>query len=52
MVLAGCNFALYFKVIKGKIRDVFSDGEFKAYIGIFFIVAVLISINLLARGGL
>ena len=51
MVLAGCNFALYFKILRGKISDVFKDGEFKAYLGIFFIVAILISINLILKGG-
>ena len=50
MVLAGCNFALYYKAMRGKIRDVFSDGEFKVYIAVFFIVAVLISANLMLQG--
>ena len=50
MVLAGCNFALYYKALSGKIKDVFKDGEFKAYIGIFFIVAILISVNLMFQG--
>ncbi|MDC7225968.1 MAG: TrkH family potassium uptake protein [Spirochaetales bacterium] len=50
MVLAGCNFALYYKAMSGKLRDVFRDGEFRAYLGIFFIVAILISINLMLKG--
>lgn len=49
MVLAGCNFALYYKMLKGKIIDVFKDGEFKVYISIFLVVSILISINLFFR---
>ena len=51
MVLAGCNFALYYRILKGRIRDVFTDGEFRVYIAIFFIVSVLIAVNLRFRGG-
>ncbi len=50
MVMAGCNFALYYKVLRGKLGDVLRDGEFKVYIAIFFIVAILISINLMVQG--
>lgn len=50
MVLAGCNFALYYKALSGKIKDVFHDGEFRVYIAIFLIISVLISINLMLRG--
>lgn len=50
MVLAGCNFALYYKALSGKIADVFRDGEFKVYIGIFFIISLLIAGNLFFNG--
>jgi trk system potassium uptake protein TrkH len=50
MVLAGCNFALYYKALRGRIADVFRDGEFKVYIGIFFIVSALIAGNLVFNG--
>jgi trk system potassium uptake protein TrkH len=50
MVLAGCNFALYYKAMRGKIADVIKDGEFKVYIGIFLVVSVVISGNLFFRG--
>ena len=50
MVLAGCNFALYYKAMRGKLSDVIHDGEFQVYIGIFFIVALLIAGNLFFTG--
>ncbi|MBI9107071.1 MAG: TrkH family potassium uptake protein [Spirochaetales bacterium] len=50
MVLAGCNFALYFKAFRGKIGEVIRDGEFKVYIGLFLIVSVLIAANLFLSG--
>lgn len=46
MVLAGLNFALYFKFFTGKIKDVFKNSEFKAYIGIFFAATLLITFRL------
>ena len=50
MVLAGLNFALYYKALRGKIRDIWEDGEFKAYLGIFFIVVLVMTRNLWAQG--
>ncbi len=50
MVMAGCNFALYYKAIRGRIKDIFADGEFKVYLAIFFIISILISINLMLKG--
>ena len=50
MVLAGCNFALYYKALRGKLRDIWGDGEFKVYVSIFFIVALIISWNLVREG--
>ncbi len=50
MVLAGCNFALYFKAIKGKFSEIFHDGEFKAYVIIFFVITGLITLNLYMSG--
>ncbi len=50
MVLAGLNFALYFKALKGKFKDIIQDGEFKAYLAIFIVIALLISINLVRSG--
>ena len=50
MVLAGCNFALYFKALRGKLKDIWGDGEFKVYLALFFIVALVISWDLLKEG--
>ncbi|THB68740.1 MAG: TrkH family potassium uptake protein, partial [Spirochaetaceae bacterium] len=50
MVLAGCNFALYFKALRGKLKDILQDGEFKAYLAIFFIAAIITTLNLLSQG--
>lgn len=46
MLLSGVNFSLYFYLITGKFKDLFSNSELKAYIGIiiFFITAVTVSL--------
>lgn len=46
MFLAGINFSLYFYLLTGKFRDIISNSEFKAYLGIivFFVLAVAISL--------
>jgi trk system potassium uptake protein len=46
MVLAGINFTLYILLVKGKIKDVFADSEFKMYLRIIAIAIVLIAVNL------
>lgn len=47
MFLSGINFSLYFYIITGKWRDIYSNSEFKAYLGIvaFLIIAVTISLK-------
>lgn len=50
MVMAGLNFALYYKALRGKLKDIWGDGEFKAYLGIFFLVALAITYDLWAKG--
>ena len=50
MVMAGMNFALYYKALKGRFRDIIQDGEFKGYMFIFFAVAILIAFNLVRTG--
>ncbi len=47
MVMAGMNFALYFKLITGRIRDMFMDTEMKAYLGIFAAASLAITFSLL-----
>ncbi len=50
MFLAGTNFALYFKVIKGKYRRALKDGEFRVYSGIILAVSLMIAANLFIKG--
>jgi len=46
MILAGVNFTLYVLLIKGKIRDVLADSEFRVYLRIIVISTFLIALNL------
>ncbi len=50
MLLSGANFALYFKIIKGKFRQVAKDSELRVYLGIIAVTTLLITINLLVNG--
>ena len=43
MFLAGINFSLFYYIIIGKIADVKTNSEFKAYIGIVLIFSILIA---------
>jgi len=47
MVMAGMNFALYFKLLTGRLKDVFIDSELRAYLGIFFIASLAITFSLM-----
>ncbi len=50
MVLAGINFALYYKLFVGRVESVFRDSEVRAYLGIFVIVAAVLAVVLRANG--
>ncbi len=50
MVLAGSNFALHWKLLHGDFRSVFRDSEWKAYIAIFGVASVLVTLNLRSSG--
>lgn len=50
MVMAGLNFALYFKLLVGNIRSVLQDTEMKAYLGIFAAASLGITFSLLHNG--
>lgn len=52
MFLAGSNFALYFKILKGQFSKVFKDGEFKLYASIVLFASLAIAINLFVNTGL
>ncbi len=47
MVMAGLNFALYFKLLTGRIRELIIDTEMKAYLGIFAVASLAITFSLL-----
>jgi len=47
MVMAGMNFALYFKLLTRRFKDVFIDSELRAYLGIFLIASLAITVSLL-----
>lgn len=47
MILFGVNFALYYQMIKGNIKDVFKGEEFRYYFLIVFSSIVLITFNIL-----
>jgi trk system potassium uptake protein TrkH len=46
MLLAGLNFNLYYKLLRGKFRDVFTNTEGRAYILIFLVSAALLTASL------
>ncbi len=47
MLLAGMNFLLFYKLITRKVKEVYNNLEFKVYIGIFIIAALIIALNLM-----
>lgn len=47
MILAGVNFTLYVLLIKGRIKDVLADSEFKMYLRVIAIAIIIIFINLI-----
>ncbi len=49
LILFGCNFALYYLILLGKIKDVFKSEEFRSYVIILITATSLIFINLALR---
>ena len=49
LIIFGCNFALYYLILLGKIKDVFKSEEFRAYIAILFVSIALIFTSLATR---
>ncbi len=49
LVLYGCNFALYYLILIGKIRDVFKSEEIKSYFLIFASAVTFVFISLMWR---
>ncbi|MGY0372966.1 TrkH family potassium uptake protein [Clostridium sp. JNZ J1-5] len=46
MLACGVNFSLYYAALKGSIKNIFKDEEFKLYMGIVLISIILITINI------
>jgi trk system potassium uptake protein TrkH len=46
MLLAALNFNLYYRLIKGKFRDILTNSEGRAYLLIFVIATVILSLSL------
>lgn len=49
MMLAGINFALYFRLLTGNLKRVFSNREMRTYLGIFVVATLLIAWSLYGR---
>jgi trk system potassium uptake protein len=50
MILAGSNFAIYWKMLSGKFRIAARDAEWRVYLGIIACSSLAIALNLLASG--
>ncbi|MDR1178329.1 MAG: TrkH family potassium uptake protein, partial [Spirochaetaceae bacterium] len=51
MLLAGLNFNLYYRILKGKFADVAANTEGRVYLGIFLVATAAISLTLIPRYG-
>jgi trk system potassium uptake protein TrkH len=51
MLLAGLNFNLYYRLLKGKVRDIVNNTEGRAYLLIFIITTALVTASLIPRYG-
>ena len=48
MILAGTNFVLHYRVMRGRFREVSSDVELRYYLGVVVIASLVVSYGLLA----
>ena len=51
MLLGAMNFTMYYRLARGKIRDLFQNTESKVYFSIFIIASLIISLTLIPRYG-
>ncbi|MBP5601600.1 MAG: TrkH family potassium uptake protein [Treponema sp.] len=51
MFLAGINFSLFVYLFQGKVKDIFSNAEFKAYLGILLVSFIGITISVIPYYG-
>ncbi len=45
MFLAGCSFALHYRLLQGKVGTHFKDPEFRAYLGVLIVVTGVVAVN-------
>lgn len=50
MILAGSNFILYFRMVRGEFRTVLENSEYKAYLGIALVSSLVLALGLLQGG--
>lgn len=50
MFLFGINFTLYYHMLKGNIKNLFKDEEFRFYIGLVFTSIIVITLDLVLSG--
>jgi len=46
MLLAGANFTVYYRLLRGRLRSLLQDSELKAYLAVFFVAAAVITVSL------
>lgn len=46
MIMCGANFSLYYQALKGGIKSIFKDEEFRLYLGIIISSIILITLNI------
>lgn len=49
MVASGVNFSLYYELYRGRVKTIFSNIEFRVYIGIVITATLLVFFNILGR---
>ncbi|NLY71928.1 MAG: TrkH family potassium uptake protein [Clostridiales bacterium] len=47
MIMAGTNFNLYFIALGSKLKNIFRDGEYRAYLTLILVVTIIFTIQLL-----
>lgn len=52
MILAGTNFALYYQLYRGRVKEVFKNSELRLYLGILATAIILITIDIFSNMGL
>jgi len=51
MILAGINFSLYYRLLKGKVGDLWNNSELRVYLSVFFGVSLLVAVSILPAYG-